>query len=191
MRPAQARLYAAGAFLVAVLTTAACAGTASSPGTGSQPTAGATSGSSVTVPGLPTAQYTGPLLHSQDFPVLGISLAPPGTAKPQIDPASAYAKCEGALACPHSGSGPTITFARVTTQIGATVANSTSANQAPRSPVKALAYALRWKLGTCVPAGRTPGDTSAPTPSTCIWIGLVDATSGRILGSGNTNIPEG
>jgi hypothetical protein len=136
--------------------------------------------------GLPDANYTGRLTRLLSYATMGISLTPPAAdAVARVDPASAYRRCEVDAACPSGSGGPTIFLALATTDGGAKVGSDGTVN---RAVDHTLAYILRWQDVPCAAAG--PQVASRPA-TTCLWIGLVDATTGAALGSGQTNISGG
>jgi hypothetical protein len=132
--------------------------------------------------GSPEANYIGRLAQPLSYATLGISLTPPPAgAVARVEPASAYRRCKVDAACPSGSDGPTIFLALATTDSGGTMGSDGTLH---RAVDHTLAYVLRWQDVPCVAAGP---QVASPSPSTCLWIGLVDATTGAALGSGQIN----
>lgn len=133
----------------------------------------------------PPARFLGPLTRSTKYPTLGISLTPPPpNPAPALTARDAYARCASTLMCPTDAGGPTISLAVVTT---------TNSNL---QDVPTLAYVLRWDAVPCTGGNNAPpapGARAAPTTATttCTGVGLVNATTGQSLGSGQTTTPGG
>lgn len=137
----------------------------------------------------PQASYKGASQATVTLPTLGVTLAAPGpdaAKRLTLTADQAYAHCATDLACPVMATGPSIMLSRITTTNGGAL--PASGGGVP-STVSGLAYVLQWRGVPCI-ASAVPGK-AAPKPTTCLWIALVDATTGRSLGSGQTNVPTG
>ena len=137
----------------------------------------------------PKASYSGATTATVTLPTLGVTLAAPqadAAKRLTLTADQAYAHCATDLACPVMATGPSITLSRITTTNGGALPAS---GRGVPSTVSGLAYVLQWRGVPCI-ASAVPGK-AAPKPTTCLWVALVDATTGRSLGSGQTNVPTG
>jgi ABC-type transport system substrate-binding protein len=180
-----------GAALIAVLALAACADQ-----TNGARSVAAPSGSAVSVytPGSPVswppATDMGALNHSIIYSAMQLSLTPPGAGDtPAIDAASAYGACKVDAACPTGGSGPDIVLALASSPLGGSVASDGSTQPKLQDT---LAYVLTWNDVPCVGSGPgNPKYSTATAVSTCIWVAVIDANTGKSLESTDTNVVGG
>jgi hypothetical protein len=120
--------------------------------------------------GLAPAHYSGPLRSPMTYAGLGIALRPPAVLTPPMNWEQAYvAACGHGEALCQPDQSPTIALADATlTNSSVRVAN----------PV----YVMTYTNVPCVPTGPVPPSWSTVppvTPSLCLEISLIDATTGR------------
>ncbi len=132
----------------------------------------------------PPAHVLGPVTRARNFPTLGNSLTPPPPSPaPALTAHDAYERCAATLMCPVDSGGPSLSLAVVTTT-----------NSGLRD-LPTLAYVLQWDAVPCTGGNNTPRAPGAPatptTKTTCTWVGLVNATTGQSMGSGQTNVLGG
>ncbi len=122
----------------------------------------------------------------ENFPALGIKLEPPLPSQlPKLTELAAYNLCgTPALECGGPGT-PTVAFALMTTDNGGAV--NKDATVTPLA-VKRPAFVLRWPSTPCTPVGGARRTVTTSTAVTsCLFISLVDAVTGKALGSAQTN----
>ena len=116
-----------------------------------------------------------------------VTLDPPDRSViPKLDGQAAYLVCVEKLSCPSTGvRAPKVTSALITTNNGGIIADHTSVTPLA---VKLPGYVLQWQGIPCAPAGGSSvTESAASVLTTCTWIGLIDAMTGKALGSGQTS----
>jgi hypothetical protein len=133
---------------------------------------------------LPPATDLGRLVQPMTYPAFSLALnPPPASSVPEIAASAVYATCGVSMMCPPvSSGGPTILLAM------ATSGNRSADPGGVQIPdIKgSLAYLLRWTNVPC-DGGGPAGSTDSAAPSTCLWLIVVDATTGELLGDLETN----
>jgi hypothetical protein len=153
---------------------------------------GPTAGLALSATALPaTPGYGGALVQSVNFAHLGVQLdPPPASVSPRISWQSANGLCASHLAvCGDYNIAPHITLALVSTDNGATINPDGSLT---RTVNNELTYVMTWSALPCGPyAGGPyiPPGIVRPTPpaTSCFFMTLVDANTGKFLGAGQSS----
>jgi hypothetical protein len=129
----------------------------------------------------------GRLAAQINFSIAGIMLSPPSpTQLPTVSEATLPALCGQVFECPEAAGVPTIFLALITTDDGGAIQADGSVTP---NASNTLGWVMRWEGVPCSPGGGGSSDsTQSQSPTTsCTFIAMVDAASGRPLGSSQTN----
>lgn len=169
----------------------AIAGITALPGCAASPSGSPTT-AHLSAPSLswPAAKYAGRLAHAISYPTMQLSLTPPSDGdSPAISADSAYNTCKHDAACPIGDGGPVIVLALASSPLGGTVSPNGSTQSKLRDT---LAYVLTWTDVACVGSGAgNPKYAASTQPGRCVWVVVVDATTGDVLASLDTNAVGG
>lgn len=144
---------------------------------GSVPGVGTADGHAIPV--QPKAKYLGAVTTTSRLENAGVTLEPPGAARPAVSMAAAYDTClSGDSICP-PGLSPSVTLALATSpQAGHARPDGSIRPLMSRT----LVYVLTFSGVPCAPVGGPPnGRITTPKAYTCTVIDFVDATSGKVL----------
>lgn len=129
--------------------------------------------------------YMGPAMTTIRYPEMGITIDPPAAATPSVSWQNAVDLCSSGQATCADKTPSTVVLGLVSTPNSARMQPDGSAQP---TITRRLAYVLTWPDATCVPAGPAGG---SPTPTTCKFITLVDAITGKYMAAADTTAPTG
>lgn len=128
---------------------------------------------------------SGSLSETLNYPRVSLTLAPPpaGTLA-SISPSLAFAHCSKDASCPDGVGPPTAFLAKATADFRSRVdANG----DLVRTIDGTLVYVFRWNHVPCQPSGPALGPTGEQTNAagerTCLWLTMINATTGDSLGT--------